>query len=204
MPDFIMPAAFQRHTMTSIQLFWLILGTMWAAIEIVIALKTRVKFTTIGHLEYRSERLIWAVVASALILALWVKQMHLVTLPIEIYYRQLIAIMLFISGLALRCYAVFSLGQFFSTTVTTSAKHILVERGPYRYVRHPAYTGLFISFLAAGFAMGDALALLTLNSPIAYVLAQRIRIEEQWLSDHFGKTYNYYSLRTKKLLPWIY
>jgi protein-S-isoprenylcysteine O-methyltransferase len=190
--------------MTTIQLFWLILGTTWAAIEIVIALKTRVAFLKENHLEYRSERLIWIVVAIALLLALWVKQMHLATLPIQLFNRQLIAIVLFIVGLSLRCYAVFSLGKFFSTTVMTHDKHILVEKGPYRYIRHPAYTGLFISFFAAGFAMGDALALLALISPIAYVLTQRIRIEEQWLCDHFGKTYVDYSLRTKKWLPWIY
>lgn len=52
--------------------------------------------------------------------------------------------------------------------------------------------------------MGDALALLALICPIAYVLTQRMRIEEQWLTDHFGKVYDNYSLRTKKLLPWIY
>jgi protein-S-isoprenylcysteine O-methyltransferase Ste14 len=190
--------------MTLLQLFWLILGTTWAVIEIVIALKTRVKFTTIGHLEYRSERLIWIVVAIALFSALWVKQMHLVALPVSMFYRQLIAIVLFLVGLALRCYAVFSLGKFFSTTVMTSEQHILVERGPYRFIRHPAYTGLFVSFFAAGLAMGDVLALLTLISPIAYVLTQRIRIEERWLTDHFGKVYDSYSLRTKKLLPWIY
>jgi protein-S-isoprenylcysteine O-methyltransferase Ste14 len=193
-----------RDIMTTIQLFWLILGTTWAAIEIVIALKTRVKLTAIGHLEYRSERLIWLVVAIALCLALWVKQMHLAALPIAIYYRQLIAIVLFMLGLTLRCYAVFSLGKFFSTSVMTRDQHILIEEGPYRLIRHPAYTGLFISFFAAGFAMGDALALVTLISPIAYVLNQRIRIEEQWLSNHFGKIYSDYSLRTKKLLPWIY
>ena len=190
--------------MTSIQLFWLILGTSWAVIEILIAFKTRVKLTAIGQLEYRSERLIWLVVAIALCSALWIKQMHWASLPIEIFYRQLIAIILFITGFALRCYAVFSLGKFFSTTVMTSDKHILIENGPYRLVRHPAYTGLFISFFAAGLAMGDAMALLTLISPIAYVLTQRIRIEEQWLIDHFGKDYGNYSLRTKKLLPWIY
>lgn len=190
--------------MTTIQLFWLNLGASWAAIEIVIALKTRVKFTAIGHLEYRSERLIWLVVAVALCSALWVKQMHLAVLPIAIYYRQPIAILLFISGLALRCYAVLSLGKFFSTSVVTIEQHVLVERGPYRFIRHPAYTGLFISFFAAGFAMGDALALLALIIPITYVLTQRILIEEQWLTDHFGKNYHDYSLRTKKLLPWIY
>jgi protein-S-isoprenylcysteine O-methyltransferase len=190
--------------MTSIQLFWLILGVSWVVVEIAVAHKTRAYFVTTCQLEYRSERLIWMVVIIALFAALWVKQMHWAALPIELFYCQLIAIVLFVTGLALRCYAVVSLGRHFSTTVMTKDQHILIESGPYRLIRHPAYTGLLSSFLAVGLAMGDGLALLTLMSPVAYVLTQRIRIEEQWLSDYFDKKYGDYSLRTKKLLPWIY
>ena len=190
--------------MTSIQLFWLILGISWALVELAIALKTRVKLDGLSLLEYRSERLIWLVVAVALSLALWVKTLHWAALPIKLFDRQLIAVILFLSGLALRFYAVFSLGKFFSTSVRINPTHQLIVHGPYLFVRHPAYTGLFVSFFAAGFAMGDALALLTLICPVAYVLSQRIQIEEQWLSSHFGKSYVDYSLRTKKLLPWIY
>jgi len=193
-----------HNIMTSIQLFWLILGTTWAAIEIAIATKTRVQFTSTTQLEYRSESLIWLVVVIALVAALWLKQQHLVTLPIAIFNRQIIAMVFFITGIVLRCYAVFSLGEFFSTTVITQDSHILIEKGPYRVIRHPAYTGLLSSFFAAGIAMGDGLALLILICPIAYVLSQRIRIEEQWLSKHFGNIYNDYCLRTKKLIPWLY
>ena len=192
------------YQMTSIQLFWLIIGTSWAAIEIAIALKTRVQFTLTDRLEYRSERLIWLVVATALIAALWIKQLHLVPLPIEAFNRQMIAISFFITGIALRCYAVLSLGEFFSTTVITQDGHSLIDRGPYHFIRHPAYTGLLSSFFASGFAMGDGLALLILLAPITYVLIQRIDIEEQWLIEHFGKGYNDYCLRTNKLIPWVY
>lgn len=190
--------------MTPIQLFWLMLGTTWAAIEIAIAMKTRVQFTTTAQFEYRSERLIWLVVTIALIAALLLKQQHFMTLPIAVFNRQIIAMGFFITGIVLRCYAVFSLGQFFSTTVITQNRHILIEKGPYRLIRHPAYTGLLSSFFAAGIAMGDMLALLTLLCPIAYVLNQRIRIEEHWLNEHFGTVYNDYCLRTKKLIPWFY
>jgi protein-S-isoprenylcysteine O-methyltransferase Ste14 len=190
--------------MTPIQLFWLIVGTSWAAMEIAIAIQTRVPFTTSSPFEYRSERLIWLVVAIALMSALWFKQQHFMTLPIAVFNRQIIAMVFFIAGIVLRCYAVFSLGRFFSTTVITQASHILIESGPYQFIRHPAYTGLLGSFFAVGIAMGDVLALLALLCPIAYVLIQRISIEEQWLSEHFGKVYNEYCLRTKKLIPWLY
>lgn len=194
----------RKGLMTAIQLCWLILGASWAIIEIALALKTRVMLDGLSLLEYRSERLIWLVVSIALSLALWLKNQHWVALPINLIDRQLIAVILFISGLGLRFYAVFSLGQFFSTSVTVNATHQLIVYGPYKFVRHPAYTGLFVSFLAAGFAMGDVLALLALICPVAYVLSQRIKLEEQWLGSHYGKSYADYSLRTKKLLPWIY
>ena len=194
----------RKGQMTTIQIFWLILGISWAIVELTIALKTRVKLDVLSLLEYRSERLIWLVVAVALGLALWVKNLHWVIIPVDLFARQLIAVILFVTGLALRFYAVFSLGRFFSTSVRVNTTHQLIVHGPYQFVRHPAYTGLFVSFFAAGLAMGDALALLTLICPIVYVLSQRIKIEEQWLSNHFGKTYADYSLRTKKLLPWIY
>lgn len=190
--------------MTTIQLFWLILGSTWAAIEIAIALKTRALFTPTRSLEYRSERLIWVVVATALLTSLWVKHMHLAPIPTDLFGRQLIAIVLFVSGLTLRFYAIVVLGQFFSTTVITQASHVLIEAGPYQWIRHPAYSGLLGCFFAAGIAMGDFLALFTLVCPIAYVLDQRIRIEECWLKDHFGQQYVDYCLRTKKLLPRIY
>jgi len=190
--------------MTTIQLFWLILGTSWAIFELVIAVKTRVKIASTTQLEYRSERLIWLVVAIALFVSLSIKQVHWATLPIEPLNRQIIAVTFFIIGITVRCYAVFSLGQFFSTTVTTKYQHLLIEKGPYQYIRHPAYTGLLVSFFAAGFAMGDGLALLALLCPVTYVLAKRIRFEEHCLSAHFGKPYSDYCLRTWKLFPWLY
>jgi protein-S-isoprenylcysteine O-methyltransferase Ste14 len=190
--------------MTPIQLFWLILGSSWAATEIAIALKTRVQLTTTAQLDYRSERLIWLVVAIALLSALWFKQQHWLNLPIPKFNRQIIAIVFFSAGIVLRCYAVFSLGAFFSTTVITQDSHILIEHGPYQFIRHPAYTGLLSSFLGAGIAMGDGLALLTLVCPVAYVINQRIAIEEQWLNKHFGSVYDDYCLKTKKLIPWVY
>ena len=190
--------------MTVIQLFWLIVGASWAVMEMVIAFKTRVNFSTTISCEYRSERFIWLVVALALVVALVFKHLHLVALPIAAGYRQIIAVTLFISGLGIRCAAVVFLGQFFSTTVVTQNSHRLIETGPYQFIRHPAYTGLLLSFFAAGIAMGDGLALLMLFCPIAYVISQRIDLEEKWLADHFGTTYDDYCLRTKKLLPWVY
>lgn len=190
--------------MTLIQIFWLILGASWTLLEIGIALKTRVHFSNVDRQHFRSEKLIWLAVSLAVVAALWFKQQHWLPIPLDSLYRQALAIALFISGLVLRAQALLSLGQFFSTTVTTHAHHQLIESGPYRWLRHPAYTGLLISFFGAGIAMGDGLALSALLAPITYVLHRRIQIEEQWLLGHFGETYSSYCLRTRALIPWLY
>jgi protein-S-isoprenylcysteine O-methyltransferase Ste14 len=190
--------------MTQTQIIWLFLGLSWTLIEIVIAVKTRVHFSSAGGHPYRSEVLIWLAVIFAVITALWFKQQQWTPLPIDVSFRQLLAIPLFISGLALRAVALLNLGKFFSTTVITHTEHQLIETGPYRWLRHPAYTGLLISFFAAGLAMGDVLAFVVLLSPITFALYRRIQIEEQWLLGHFGDDYSAYCQRTKALIPWVY
>lgn len=189
--------------MTSIQILWLLLGSSWTLLEISIAVKTRVP--CLGNQQkYRSEKLIWLVVIVAVLSALGFKQLQLMKLPIPYLPRQWLALLVFSLGLGLRFHAIFSLGRFFSTTAVTQHQHVLIEQGAYRWIRHPAYTGLLISFLAAGLAMGDVLALTVLLCPIAYVLNQRIAVEEHLLIEHFGQLYYDYCLHTKKLIPWLY
>jgi len=190
--------------MTSIQYFWLLLGSSWTLLEMAIVYKTRLPGCHSNQQKYRSEKLIWLVVVAALIAALTLKQLQLAVLPLVYVQRQIIALLVLALGLGLRFYAVLSLGRFFSTTAMIQSEHLLIAHGPYQLIRHPAYTGLLISFFAAGLAMGDLLAILSLLCPIAYVLNQRIRIEEQELIDHFGAAYQAYRVRTKKLIPWLY
>lgn len=190
--------------MTSIQLFWFILGTSWAIIEAFIAVNTRVGIISQEQNPYHSERLIWYVIVVALLGALFIKRLHLVPLPIDVIARHSLAILLFAGGLVVRCYAVLTLRQFFSTRVTIQHQHQLIEQGLYRWLRHPAYSGLLLSFAGAGIAMGDGLALLVLLLPVAYVMVQRIDIEETELQAHFGQAYAEYCQRTDKLIPGVY
>src|SRR5450755_4379061 len=45
---------------------------------------------------------------------------------------------LFVAGLLLRWWASITLGRFFTVDVTIEKNHELVERGPFRVVRHPS------------------------------------------------------------------
>ena len=49
---------------------------------------------------------------------------------------------LFAAGVAFRLWAVFTLGRFYSHSVRLRRDHRIVESGPYRFVRHPAYAGM--------------------------------------------------------------
>lgn len=108
------------------------------------------------------------------------------------------------SGIAIRLAAVATLRRQFTTTVTILVQHRLVDSGPYRYVRHPAYLGLLLSLLGFGLCSGSWLSLaVAVGLPLTAVL-YRIRVEEQALLRHFGAAYAAYAGRTKRLLPGIY
>ena len=69
---------------------------------------------------------------------------------------------LFAAGLLLRWWAIISLGRFFIVNVTIEKDHELVERGPFRIVRHPLYTGVLLAFVGYALSLGNWAALLVI------------------------------------------
>jgi len=108
------------------------------------------------------------------------------------------------TGLAVRFWAVAVLGPAFRTTVEVDAGQPVVDRGPYRFVRHPSYSGMLIIALGAGLSFGNWLALAALAAlPLAATL-RRINVEEAALADVLGQPYLAYQDRTKRLVPGIW
>jgi protein-S-isoprenylcysteine O-methyltransferase len=107
------------------------------------------------------------------------------------------------AGLALRWYSIAVLGAAFTVMVGTHAEQRLVERGPYRWVRHPSYTGGLLTVLGILLCCTNLLSLLTLLLPIAGY-AYRMRVEEEALLESHGDAYRAYMHRTRRLLPFIY
>jgi protein-S-isoprenylcysteine O-methyltransferase Ste14 len=56
-------------------------------------------------------------------------------------------------GIAIRQWAVMVLGRYFTTNVRVHPGQTVVEEGPYRWVRHPSYTGMLITFVGIGLAL---------------------------------------------------
>jgi protein-S-isoprenylcysteine O-methyltransferase len=115
-----------------------------------------------------------------------------------------VAMVLLVAGLAIRWWAILTLGRFFTVDVAIHDDHTLVDHGPYRFVRHPSYTGLLLCFAGFGIAFGNALSLLALLLPIGAALLHRIRVEEAALREALGEPYEAYCSATKRLFPWVY
>jgi len=104
-------------------------------------------------------------------------------------------------GLALRAWSIQYLGGLFSAVVVLKPDHRLVTTGPYRFVRHPSYSGALLAALGFGVALGHWTSLLVLVLTWAIGLTYRIRVEEAAMLDAFGPEYAAYRARTRWIVP---
>jgi protein-S-isoprenylcysteine O-methyltransferase Ste14 len=129
----------------------------------------------------------------------WIPFGH--TLPAPFYY---IGTVLLFAGTALRCWAVWTLGRFFTLSVQTKEEQKLIEAGPYRLIRHPAYTGSIMQLIGFPLGLRSWPGLIAAALIAALIYGYRIRTEEKALREHFGEKYEEYSRRTWRLFPFLY
>ena len=111
-------------------------------------------------------------------------------------------LVLMLAGLALRWYAVWVLGPSFTVDVATRPGQPVVESGPYRWIRHPSYTGGLLTLLGVLVCCCNLVSLLAIVIGLAGY-AYRIRIEERALATDLGAPYRDYMRRTKRLIPFV-
>ena len=105
-------------------------------------------------------------------------------------------------GLAFAVWARVTLGRNWSGTVTLKQDHELIRRGPYRWVRHPIYTGLLVAVLGTAIALGQWRGVLALV--IVFVaLWRKLRLEERWMAEMFGPAYAQYQREVRALIPFL-
>ena len=113
-------------------------------------------------------------------------------------------IALVLTGVALRIWAVRTLGRFFRTVVMLQDGHQLVTCGPYRMLRNPAYTGTLMTLVGLGVALGSWTSALAAAAGALLGYAVRIPVEERALEARFGETYALWAKRTWALIPPIW
>jgi protein-S-isoprenylcysteine O-methyltransferase Ste14 len=107
-------------------------------------------------------------------------------------------------GLAIRVWAVATLGRAFRTTVEVDPDQAVVSSGPYRWVRHPSYTGLLLILAGFGLGLGNLLPLAICVALPLPALLRRIHVEEAELTRVLGDPYRDYQVRTKRLIPGVW
>lgn len=104
-------------------------------------------------------------------------------------------------GIVLRMWAISFLGRYFTGIVTLQPGQKVVRDGPYRWVRHPSYTGALLTTFSYPFAAGGLLTLVVAIAVMPLAFAYRIRVEERMLAEGLGDEYRAYMRETRRLIP---
>jgi len=111
-----------------------------------------------------------------------------------------IGVALTMLGLLFTVWARFALGSNWSGTVTIKAGHQLIRRGPYRFIRHPIYTGMLVALLAT--VITQRLVTGLLGFAIVFIaLWRKAKREESFLSQEFGPAFDEHRRHTGMFLP---
>ena len=136
----------------------------------------------------------------AIVLIFLARRLGLGVLP---GFFQWIGLALVWLGVLLREWSIISLGSGFTAVVEVNPNQALITSGPYRRVRHPAYTGGMLTLtgfgLAAGSWVGAALALAVIFAGYSY----RVHVEERAMLEAFGEQYRDFMRRSGRFLPHI-
>lgn len=105
-------------------------------------------------------------------------------------------------GVAFACWARYVLGRNWSSVVQVKEDHELIQSGPYRWVRHPIYTGLLLAFFGTAMAIGEWRGAICVVI-VAVSFWFKLKLEERWMRENFGAAYERYMQRTKALIPGV-
>jgi protein-S-isoprenylcysteine O-methyltransferase Ste14 len=174
----------------------------WALVEVTLRIREAVQGKA-GRERDRGTRVLIAVALGASIGLAGVAASLAPSLQIPAAVRAAGVVVMWL-GLAIRISAIVALRGAFRTTVEVDPDQTVVTTGPYRWIRHPAYSGLLLIVAGFGLTWGNGLsfggcAVL----PLPAVL-WRIHVEEAELNRVLGDAYGRYQMHTARLVPWLW
>jgi protein-S-isoprenylcysteine O-methyltransferase len=183
---------------------FLVVALAWWASELWIDWRKR-SIATAERLDRGSLRLLSVVIYVCIALGAWLSWHGIGAFPAPWRARLLLAgIGLMLAGMAFRAWAITVLARQFTVDVSIRPDHELIQRGPYRWLRHPSYTGALATFTGFALGLGSVIAAVVVIVPVTLAFLHRIRVEEAALTRAFPDDYPAYAARTKRLLPWLW
>jgi protein-S-isoprenylcysteine O-methyltransferase Ste14 len=180
--------------------FFIIAFILWAASELFNrrGIRHNRRMTSTQRSDRGSYWIILLVVWGSMIISFLARSHNLGIFHNNLQY---LALALLVSGIAFREWAVLSLGSSFTVVVSTTSDQTLVKRGPYRWLRHPAYSGSILTLVGFPLALGTwagGLVILILSFAAYFY---RVQVEEKALLDVFGEEYRDYMQHTWRFFP---
>ena len=114
-----------------------------------------------------------------------------------------LGIVIFLLGMLFRFWAILILGRYFSPVVGLYKDHAIITNGPYRFVRHPSYTGALVMLFGYEIILRSWIGTVAMLAIMLPIYLYRIKIEERALNRRFPKDYRNYTKDKKKIIPWI-
>jgi len=109
-----------------------------------------------------------------------------------------------LAGLALIAWAQRALGAAWAVAAEPAAEDHLIQHGPYRFVRHPIYTGFLLVFGSTLLISANALVGGLFIAMSGVEVIGRVRAEEASLLGRFGASYGRYMETTGRFLPRLF
>ena len=180
------------------------LGLIYLISELLLTATCRSRSKTGTKQDRSTLGMIWVVIAVSITTGVFVAfNFTTAALPYGSIFASA-GVVLFVAGLILRWWAIITLGRFFTVDVTIEKDHEVVERGQFRIVRHPSYSGVLLAFVGLALSLRNWAALLVILLPIGAAFIHRMNVEEDALSRALGPRYGEYMKRTKRLVPLLY
>ena len=108
------------------------------------------------------------------------------------------------TGIGLRLWAIRTLGRHFQRVVTIEDDQQLVGSGPYRFLRHPAYTGNLLTFFGIGVMFGSWIGAVAATAVIFAAHVPRILVEEAALERAFADRWREHARSRRRLVPGLF
>jgi protein-S-isoprenylcysteine O-methyltransferase Ste14 len=113
-----------------------------------------------------------------------------------------LGMLFFLAGAVYRLWAVRALGEFYSHKVQTVSNHTIVDSGPYRFTRHPAYMGMIIAHVGICLYFFNWVVLAVFCLVMVPAIIFRIIVEEKVLFEVDG--YDAFAKSRKRLIPAVW
>lgn len=157
------------------------------------------------HGERKSFFIVGIAIASSILLAIILRMFGVLNLSVySLTVIQQLALMIYLFGIIVRYWSLILLGDYFTRDVEVEDQQDLVSRGPYKYLRHPSYLGLFSLTAGVLFFIGNVIAIPIGVIILFLALSHRIKIEEKMMLDMIGEEYKMWCKNRYRMFPLIY